>query len=270
MAFEIILLLKSGDGEAYDNPRRELLYLARGGENDTESGAVVAAYTAAPGTFEGLDKLGASVESLGGYMWHVTISYAPASVRVPQRPGPTDPARTRIETTGATRTIRTSLSTVHKAKIAGTPNADFKGLINVDENGAQGVEIVVPQWRETTTKTYTDAQVTPTFKQVIYGLNGKVNNAVYRGFQPGEVLFLGADLDQRPAEGLWDVTYRFAMNPNLTGIEIGEIEVFDAKGWEYVWTRTVETDDGAGITRKPTHAFVEQVYEPGDLSLLGV
>ena len=105
-----------------------------------------------------------------------------------------------------------------------------------------------------------------------------MNNATFRGLAAGECLFLGASGTLHGTEtdtettGDWEITYRFAASPNKTGITIGSISGIAKKGWEYLWVRyaDVEDMDAMAMVKRPVAAYVEQVYESADFSLLDI
>ena len=106
---------------------------------------------------------------------------------------------------------------------------------------------------------------------LLFQLTGRVNSAPYKGFQAGECLFLGASGSKRGEED-WEISFRFAASPNKTGLSVGDIGGIDKKGWEYLWVRYADAEDPAAksIVKRPAAVYVEQVYEYGDFSGLGI
>lgn len=70
----------------------------------------------------------------------------------------------------------------------------------------------------------------------------------------------------------WEITFRFAASPNVTNLSLGNITVAAKEGWHYLWVRFADDEDNAAHTliKKPIAAYVEQVYEYGDFSGLGI
>jgi len=62
------------------------------------------------------------------------------------------------------------------------------------------VDITVPVYSFSETHYNSLAFVTESYKQTLFGLTGKVNNAAFKGFAAGEVLFLGASGSKRGDE----------------------------------------------------------------------
>ena len=116
---------------------------------------------------------------------------------------------------------------------------------------------------------------------VLYGLTGKTNDATFRGFNTGEVLFKGAS-GSRDGHVTASVTFDFAASPNVTGISIGgsassadghpPITGISKGGWEYLWVHYREYKSIAQnrIVKYPHTVIVERVYDAGDFDLLGL
>lgn len=134
-----------------------------------------------------------------------------------------------FETGGGTQHITNSLATVNRYPPGTAP--DFQGAIGVTENGVEGVDITVPVYQFAETHFIADALVTAAYKATLCYLTGKVNSAPFKGFQAGEVLFLGAS-GQRRGNGDWEICFRFAASPNVTGLAVGPITGIAKGGWE--------------------------------------
>jgi hypothetical protein len=113
--------------------------------------------------------------------------------------------------------------------------------------------------------------VTSFYKAALFALTGSVNNAAFRGFAAGEVLFLGASGSQRGQDD-WEITFRFAASPNVTGLTVGSITNIDKRGWDYLWVRYADMEDttAKALVKRPVAVYVEQVYPFADLSGLGI
>lgn len=148
---------------------------------------------------------------------------------------------------------------------------DFGGAIGVTHDSVEGVDIAIPVFNFSVPYYPSDAIVTNAYKGLLFSLTGKVNNAAFMGLAAGECLFLGASGSKR-SEDDWEITFRFAGSPNVTGLMVGDIGPIAKKGWEYLWVRYEDDEDSASKTlvKRPVAAYVERVYEEGDFSLLGV
>jgi len=200
-------------------------------------------------------------------IWRVTVEYLAPEEIEPE----TGESSYSFDTTGGTQHITQSVSTRGKYAPSGKTPPDFKGAIGVTHNSVEGVDITIPVFSFTETHYLPDSVVTDTYKGRLFRLTGKTNNSNFRGCAPGECLFLGASGSRR-GEDDWEVTFRFAASPNKTNIQIGDITVAEKKGWDYLWVRYAdEADtDACELVKRPSAAYVEQVYEEGDFSDLEI
>ncbi|MCA9080847.1 MAG: hypothetical protein KDA58_09825, partial [Planctomycetaceae bacterium] len=135
----------------------------------------------------------------------------------------------------------------------------------------EGLDIAVPIYSFAETHYLTNAQVTPAYKSLLFQLTGSVNQSPFRGFAPGEVLFLGASGSLRQPD-LWELAFRFAASPNASGLTIGEITGIEKEGWDYLWVRYQETTDetAQALVQRPAAVYVERVYPRQEFSQLGI
>jgi len=82
---------------------------------------------------------------------------------------------------------------------------------------------------------------------------------------------LGASGSQR-GDGAWEITFRFAASPNVTGLTIGSITGIAKKGWEYLWVQYQDAEDTGAkcIVKRPAFVHVERVYDAGNYAGLGI
>lgn len=137
-----------------------------------------------------------------------------------------------------------------------------------DVGGAGGLEFTVDVQRDVVNMFYL---------LTIFALRNTVNyGAPFWGtnFPPGTVRYGGAT--GKFSNGTrWDISHKFYFNANRTNVACGNfITLPSVRGWDYVWFLLADddktTDTFSGLVKKPVAAYVEQVYEEGDLSLLGV
>jgi len=175
---------------------------------------------------------------------------------------------------GGTQHITQSRATVNAYAPSGETPPDFQGAIGVTDNGVEGVDVTVPVYHFSETHYLDDAVVTPAYKGTLFSLTGKVNSASFKGLAAGECLFLGAAGSKRGGSGGgdWEITFRFAGSPNVTGLSVGPITGISKKGWEYLWVRYAEVEDeGAQVlVKRPIAAYVERVYDTGNFAALGI
>lgn len=235
---------------------------------DDDLAAKSALYAALPATYDGLVLESYNLdERLAEEAWLGQARYGKLS------PPSTGDSTYQFETGGGTEHITQSLETIarHGSENFGLSTApDFQGAIGVTSDSVEGVDITVPQYQFSETHYFAAAAVSGAYKATLYSLTGRTNDAEFKGFAAGEVLFLGAAGSKR-GDDQWEITFRFAARPNQTGLTIGDMTV-DKKGWEYLWCRYADAEDGdAGVlVKRPIAVYVERVYESGDFSAMGL
>jgi len=148
---------------------------------------------------------------------------------------------------------------------------DFGGAIGVTKDSVNGVDIFQPTFAFSETHYLPVASVTGAYKLALFAAAGKTNNATFKGFAAGEVIFLGASGGQRGAED-WEISYKFAARQNQASLTIGQFTGIAKTGWQYVWVRYSEAEDtiAKSIVRKPLAVYVETVYDSANFSTIGI
>ena len=177
-----------------------------------------------------------------------------------------------FDTGGGTMHRNQSIKTVSKV-----PNdaPDFNGAIEVDNEGnVNGVDVTMPVLNFTETHTMNGSRVTTSYKKTVAALTGTVNSSGFRGFSAGEVLFLGASGTKRGKknDSPWEITFRFAVSPNQSSLQVGKLKVSNKRGWDYLWVRYADkvAENKKNVIKEPVAAYVEQVYPEGDFGNLGL
>ena len=251
----------------------EIPYLVFGAA-DEDAALAAARAKAASRTVSGmaLDSIEVT-ERINGDTWKVTAVYAAedggaASIDT----GADETVSFAFDTGGGTMHRNQSIKTVSKV-----PNdaPDFNGAIEVDNEGnVNGVDVTMPVLNFTETHTMAASRVTTSYKKSVAALTGTVNRSSFRGFAAGEVLFLGASGAKRSkkASAPWEITFRFAVSPNQSGVEVGKLRVSSKKGWDYLWVRYADkvSENKKNVIKEPVAAYVEQVYPSGDFGNLGL
>lgn len=259
--------------ERLDNDRAESQWLVRGAS--TAYAARSAVESTAPTTLINTDlkRTNVEVRLLEGVdstnAWLARVQYTRPGAKSQDPPVPGEAARWSFETTGGQQHIEVGESHVNSYAPAGETAPDHDGAINVTEDGVEGVDVGAPTFRFSLTKAFNDGSEPSA--STLADLTFTTNQATFQGFAAGEVLFLGATGSQRD-DGSWEITFTFERRKNRTGLTIGSITGIAKKGWEYLWVEfRQDTDATAGRrVRLPIAVHVEQVYESGDFSQLGV
>jgi hypothetical protein len=244
-----------------ENPSVELRYMVTGTEDDAQVMATVEATI--PAIYGGLVFQDYHISHQGGGVWEVSVRYGK------REPKQTGQSSFSFDTGGGTTHITQSLGTVAAYAAPGRTAPNFRGAIGVNNDSVEGTDITIPVYNFKETHYLPAGWVTPAYKATLFYLTGKVNGGPFKGFAPGEVLFLGASGSQRGFED-WEITFNFAASPNVTGLTVGQITGIVKKGWEYLWVRYEDAVDADTLVKQPVAAYVEQVYPYGDFSLLGI
>jgi len=263
---------ESRESASGESPSATLVYTVRGTADDVQARGALAAE--APPTHDGLVRKTWNVEPVhidtadpDGCLWTGAVRYGRTSAPEPE----TGDSVYNFDIGGGTQHLTQSIETVARYAPTDKTPPDFKGAIGVTHDSVEGVDITVPVYHFSETHYKADAEVTPAYKATLFALTGKVNAAAFKGFQGGEVLFLGASGSKRGEED-WEITFRFAASPNATNIPVGNITVASKKGWEYLWVRYADAEDAGAkaLVKRPASAHVEKVYHSADFSSLGI
>jgi len=207
-------------------------------------------------------------ERINARTWKVIAHY-----KCPDWQPVMDPdGRFSFDTGGGTQHVTQSLATVGRYGPKATTK--LQGAIGFDGKNVQGVDITVPVFNFTETHWFRNDQVTQAYKLLLFRKTGKYNTDAFRGFAPGEVLFLGAAGDRQgdDPDDRWELTFKFAAMPNRSNFQVGGITVASKLGWEYLWVQYDDEadDDKKQVIKKPVAVYVERVYEGTPFSQLGI
>lgn len=138
-------------------------------------------------------------------------------------------------------------------------------------NDGEGVEIIYPVSRFSETHFMTKAKVSASYKRKVAELVGKINNASFKGYSKGQVLFMGCT-GSRTGREKWQITFNFAVSTKQTGISIGDISGISKDPWDVIWCQYEEgeNNDHTETIKKVKAVHVEQVYEEGSFGVLGI
>ena len=224
-----------------------------------------------------------SLEYLGDQCFQVTATYTKTGADDDTQEAPL--RRTRSFDTGGGNQHVTQAEAEQRYAATGTA-PDQSKAIGVDGDSVAGVDIIVPALQWTETYDVPSTYVTAAYIKGVAALTGTVNNAAFRTFQPGEVLFAGCsgnqEWDTEKGDGPWSLSYKFVASPNrglptgVTGpqtapaIDVGSISGIVKKGHEYLWIRYEAAVDGTDLLKRPKYAYVNQVYREASFAGLGI
>ncbi len=135
-------------------------------------------------------------------------------------------------------------------------------FIGVHDDQVDGVDIYFPH-QSFSISTETPV-LTSDMRQNLKSLSTKVNDRIWRGYDIGEVLYLGAVATKRRNER-WNLTHHFLISEN-SPLKFG---------WEYLWfarKRTVDTlgDGTKKVTDVLKNTWVAKVYDLGNFMFIGL
>lgn len=250
----------------------KLPYLVRGAED--EDAALVAVLDESTTTYAGIHREEVSVrERRGVDVWLVDVVYRGNETEVVHS----------FDTTGGTQHV--DIARQHLDRFpAGAP--DCKGVIGVEGSApgapVAGVDIVSPVYQFSETHYQSSSTVTPSFRQALARRTSMYNNDPFRGYDPCEVLFMGASGRRmgRNKSDLWEIEYRFAVSQTQVGFYVGGIppEYEDGifvprkRGWEYMWVMYADKMDATSkrFVKAPIGVYIEKVYLGTDFSSFGI
>ena len=224
-----------------------------------------------------------SVEYIGDECFQVTATYTKTGADNEEQEAPLRRTRS-FDTSGGTQHITQAESEQRYAATGTAPNQNK--AIGVDGDSVAGVDVIVPALQWTETYDVPSVYVTAAYIKGVASLTGTVNNAAFRTFQPGEVLFVGCsgnqEWDEEKGDGPWSLSYKFVASPNrglptgvsgpatAAAINVGTISNIVKKGHEYLWIRYEAAVDGSDLLKRPKYAYVNQVYREANFAGLGI
>jgi len=276
----------SGSGSDGEQRRDEKRYQVRG----TADG--VAARNAlrdnSPDTYGGHPRKGWDVDPVyvdtqnpARCLWEGVVQYGPAETeRIEPEIGET---LIRSRSGGGAEHMVVAIS--HRG--AYTPGVEAApenhGIGDDGEGNVEGVDVEAPRYEFTVTKIFTNPASAPS-EDTLRALAGTVNNAAFSVTDSrtgrtitcaaGECLFKSHEAGAARSDGGLQIVYNFAVQANRTNFEIpgSGITVDEKKGWDYLWCRYEQAEDGAAkrLYAKAVAAYVDQVYRETSFSALGI
>lgn len=275
-------LIHSREGK--DNTKRgsisELSYMLRGSDDIGAMRTYLDSQGLVPTLFDGLVYEDLTREQLAPRVWRWAGRYVEPR-RSDESNDQLDVGEYRVSfdtTGGSLKLLWTPDHTNRVTKYPSGTATDHKGGINMrrGSNGPEpeGVEVLIPALKFTIHyRRAKDASETLWFNymKAIAALSPSVNDATFKTFAAGEVLFLGGSGTQGiQSDPVLD--FNFAASANLTGLIFDSITGVSKGGHEYLWI-DYEAEKDATTKRaraKPIGVYVHQLYEPKSFAPIGV
>ena len=175
-----------------------------------------------------------------------------------------------FEVSGTQTKITNSLGTRGGWAANGMTPRNYGGLVGVTNDGVEGVDIDTAVSTFSETIYLNPVMLTSGFVSFLSRAYGRVNIVPFKGFDSGEVRFLGASGSYRYGDQGIEMTYKFAVSPNAWNIRIGNMTIPFKYGWDYLWVRWADMEISNVTVKVPIEAYVEQVYQPLNFYSLGI
>lgn len=155
---------------------------------------------------------------------------------------------------------------------AGTAQS-YKQAVGVTRDRVEGVDIFAPKLEFG--ETWPRRSVTLAYVKTLRYLTGRTNKSRFRGFAPGEVIYLGAtgQASAAPDSGPfpWRINHKFAVSENLYAVNIADnLGIPEKRGWDYVWCAYDPSTDANKWVQTAASAYAERVYKEGEFRLLEI
>ncbi len=217
-------------------------------------------YAVASGTFRLIDY---GVDPIGPSFYVGQSSY--------EQRRPDDNPSFSFELGGGTSRILVSKAVVNGYKVGGT-YTPLDASIGATADGVEGCDVFLPSYSWSEIWRFNPADADATYRNKVKALlAAPVNNATFRGYPAGEVLFMGASGSQT-GQNETEVTFKFAQSPNVTGLTVGGITGITKAGWDFLDQRFQEALDATTnlLIRTLQFVIIHRVYDAGDYSTLNI
>ncbi len=240
----------------------------------TKEEAWVALYANVPRSYHGMIFNGARSSGYKDDIWEFQANYKESSDG-----GSTDDENAEptlsFDCSGGAKRVQYAISqrrvyAAENAKDAG--NAIGWNGKTGSELEIAGVDIPTGQMRETYTKTMRMSALTTSFRRRINACVGKVNSSMFKGWDPGEVMFLGMGFsgNLKGAEKI-QVSFNFQIQPNEEKAEINGIDCGKVLGFEYIWCIPKAARGSESLAKVDLEAvYVAKVVYATDFKIFGL
>lgn len=234
-------------------PSREETFFALDASDENEAVQAVLNEVATTADVGGIDLpiSAADGQAVSDTIWEVTVKWGQGNINV------SDPEQISLgfDTTGGRAKVTQSLSTT--AYVASGTAPDTKGAIGVTKTSIEGVDVILPALSRTVKRQL--LVLSNDYINALADLTGHYNADAFMGRAPGEVRFDGATGDQQQVGQPVDVTYKFSISPNVSGLTVAGIGGIDKLGWQYLWVLYEEVESNNFLVPNAVAVYVEDL-----------
>lgn len=231
---------------------------------DYEDAALQAAYLEVARSYKGLALVSISYGELINETDHKVIATY-GGTNMPDTPNEYK-GRFSYDTTGGTQHITAALEVIDKYP----PDAPAGTVaINYDGEKVNGIDIPGESTKFTESNVFD--KISTRYRNLLSELKGAVNSKLFKGYDLGEVMFLGATFSAEYGKPV-EVTYQFEAIKNKKEFKIGDITVGYKRGWDYMEVKYEDdVDDKAKeLLKKPVAVYIKRVCRFTDFKCLGL
>lgn len=248
----------------------DLEYVLSGPLSDRDARANVE--LAAPPTYDELLRQTIKLDPIAPGLWKATVHYGPKDDQDSIEPPELNDVEFTLNLTAGNNLRVTVSKRTEKYPPDEAPNRE--GSINVDKDGhPQGVD--VPQGSTTYSETHylPAARITKQFVADVDSVKFHTNDAPFRIWEKGEVLFTGASFGTTK-KSMATATFEFEISKNANDLNIGPISGVKKGGHEYleVTFEDEEVDEGGTkyLIARPKFVYVHKLFDEEDFAKLGI
>ncbi len=93
---------------------------------------------------------------------------------------------------------------------------------------------------------------------------------LWRGFDPGDVLFMGARFSINKGATMVPVAFAFSARETVRDFYVGGVQVTKKRGWDHLWVEYETSSQSASVVSLPLRVWVARVYDGVDFADLGL
>lgn len=174
------------------------------------------------------------------------------------------------------------LETVGHPAVDPASYPNHNGALNVTEDGVDGVEIFESVDEFIITRWIADADFAAA-RAADFKVKNRMNDALWRGYEPGELFYRGMSYSYRQSHNDWQCDYEFSARPNEEDVKVFKhgadptdwVKLPFVRGWDYIWVEYRDVVNNpftpdAVKARQPMFAHSARVYDTADFTLLGL
>lgn len=276
-------LIKSHGSETWDSTGKvsqtELKYFVIG--NAPKKEVMLAVWNDAPSELDGLRKDSIRFEGYDDdHNAEFTVAYKKSSSGSTPDTDEEEEPTVSFNCGGGTRHVKYAISQRFcRSSSSSPPEIDIGNGINWNgrtgaDSDFSGVDLPDGNLQETYSKVMSMSQLTTAFRRKVASFVGCVNSNRFKGWEPGEVMFMGCSfsgIDKRREKVT--VNFNFSIKINEKKAKLLDVPLGDVQGWDYVWPlkfRYLYDHDRNKLSTKLDGAYVATVCVRKNFSELGV